>query len=140
MTCTCGKTDDHVVARRMSADGVHLELWSTGEITGRLGLYPPGLGRARSHSRFRAAALAWDDVCLYDWAEIGALVKAARKALEQVSLPRHVAMRRLMLGERMYPGKRGSTVECHHHSCPCARCGGRNLGPGWIAGPVKLAT
>jgi hypothetical protein len=134
--CTCGKTEDHIIARQLSNDGVRLELWHSGVITGRLGTTPPGIGRSRLDPR--ASQVAWQDACLYDWSEIGGLVKAARKALAQKSLPPLAAMRHIVAGHGIRPQKAGRAVEIHHPECPCYRCGGQKLSRGVIASPPKL--
>lgn len=89
----------------------------------------------------RVSALVWPDISLYEWAELAELFRAGRMALEQISWPPLVAMRRLMAGETTRALKAGHTVRTvkreHHHTCPCRQCGGRNLPPGWIPGPVR---
>ena len=134
--CSCGNPKDHIIARQLSDDGVRLELWHSGVITGRLGTTPPGIGRSKLDPR--ASQLAWQDASLYDWAEIGKLVRAARKALAQKSLPPLAAMRHIVAGHAIRPRRAGRTVEIHHPDCPCHRCGGQKLSPSWIAGPPKL--
>lgn len=144
--CSCGCTEDHVIARAQTFDGVAVQLWSSGDITGRLGTYPAGLGKARSRvTALGAARLAWDEISLYDWAEVATLVKTARKALEQRLLPPVAFLRRSMGGESFRsvgrpsrPVVQGYRRE-HHHSCQCRQCGGRDLPRGWIAAPVKYA-
>lgn len=102
MTCSCGEKGPHIIARRRTMDGVEIEFWSDGGVTGRLGIYPKGLGptRGSSGTHLRAPQLIMGDVCLYDWAEIGPLVKAARRALTQSSFPPEVYLRRVMAGEK----------------------------------------
>ena len=41
--CTCGTTDTHEIARRQTADGIGVVLWSDGAITGRLGVALHGI-------------------------------------------------------------------------------------------------
>lgn len=137
--CTCGRVDDHIIARQLSNDGVRLELWHSGIITGRLGTTPPGIGRSRLDPR--ASQLAWQDACLYDWAEIGKLVRAARKALAQKSFPPLIAMRRIVAGETFQrQGKAVVSARRHARDCPCAMCHpGRVLPPGTIPGVAKFA-
>jgi hypothetical protein len=143
LTCSCGCTEDHVIARARTFDGVAIELWSSGDITGRLGQYPAGLSKARAQgAALRAARLAWGEISLYVWSELGDLVKTARRALVQTSLPAESFLRRSMAGETFRQSKRGvvkSTKREHHRSCQCGACGGRNLPAGWIPGPVKFA-
>lgn len=140
--CSCGREDDHIVSRARTFDGVTVVRWHSGLITGLMGLYPPRTSRPRWLSRAaRVSALVWQDISLYEWAELAKLFRAGRMALEQTSWPPLVAMRRLMAGETTRALKAGRTVRTvkreHHHTCPCRQCGGRNLPPGWIAGPVR---
>ncbi len=72
-SCSCGVAIDHVVARRRTADGEALELWHSGDVSGRFG-YPPGLKRAQGRVAREARRRAWAVVELYDWAELAALV------------------------------------------------------------------
>jgi hypothetical protein len=76
--CSCGNPQDHVIAKSVTADGVMLERWSNGDITGRMGQYPTGIGKARSAKAAEAADKIWANISLYDWAELPALIKAAR--------------------------------------------------------------
>lgn len=77
-SCSCGVAVDHVVARRRTADGETLQLWHSGDISGRFG-YPSGLKRAQGRVALEARRRAWAVVELYDWAELAALV-ASREA------------------------------------------------------------
>jgi hypothetical protein len=94
--CSCGEPDPHVVARRVTEDGVFVEIWSDGAITGRAGSRLPGLRitRARSapaHERARRAAwLVGDEVCLYGIAELPRLVLAARRVAARGGTPAEV--------------------------------------------------
>lgn len=140
--CSCGREDDHIVSRARTFDGVTVVRWHSGLITGLMGLYPPRTSRPRCLQRAaRVSALVWQDVSLYDWAELAELFRAGRMALEQTSWPPLVAMRRLMAGETTRALKAGRTVRTvkreHHHTCPCRQCGGRNLPPGWIPGSIR---
>ena len=47
MTCSCGTTSAHEIARRTTSDGVVLLFWSDGLVTGRVGHYLPGIGAKR---------------------------------------------------------------------------------------------
>lgn len=47
MTCTCGEAHPHVAARRVTADGAHVEVWSDGAVTAPLGLGFDGIPVAR---------------------------------------------------------------------------------------------
>jgi hypothetical protein len=76
--CTCGDTEPHVIARRTTADGIAVEVWHDGAITGRCGRARalPGVPIARPrtaeafHLARRAASLLAGEVCLYDLAEL----------------------------------------------------------------------
>jgi hypothetical protein len=106
--CSCGKTEAHEIARRQMADGVDVLLYSDGDVTTRMGIYPKGVGRARSGASgaLRAGHLVMEEVCLYDWVEVGRLVHAARRAVEQTFLPAAVYVRRTMAGEKfMFDGR-----------------------------------
>ena len=80
--CSCGCAEAHVIARRVTADGARLEVWSDGTITQR-GIWIRGLGETRSawalSTRVRAARLMMDDFGIYDLSEIADLVKIAAK-------------------------------------------------------------
>lgn len=47
MSCTCGEAHPHVAARRVTADGAHVEVWSDGAVTASLGIGFPGIPVAR---------------------------------------------------------------------------------------------
>lgn len=85
MTCTCGEAKLHVIARGLTADGLRVQLWSDGAVTGQLGVALPGLGlrcpSLTEEQALRAGWLAIEQAPLYDLAEIPALVKASRKAV-----------------------------------------------------------
>lgn len=83
--CSCGRVDEHIVARSYTLDGVRVELWSTGNITGRLGTYPPGMGGSRSPMGLEAGRLAWADISLYEWRELASLLRRARRRVERAA-------------------------------------------------------
>jgi hypothetical protein len=99
--CSCGCREAHVVAERRTADDVAVCLWSDGEVTGRLGIYPRGLGKLRTSSdRYLCAGwLALNEVCMYEWSEVAQLVRTTRKAYAQTSLMPVEYVRRSMAGE-----------------------------------------
>lgn len=80
--CSCGCREAHVIAKRETADGVRVEIWSDGDIT-RRGFALPGVGQGRSNWSRRAFAQAardlCDDIALFTIAELPAALKAARK-------------------------------------------------------------
>jgi len=108
--CSCGCKEPHVIVERRTADGVTVCLWSDGDVTGRLGSYPRGLGRIKTPSdrAVQAGRFALDRACLYDWRELAHLVKTARKAAEQTSFPSDTYVRRKMAGEKFR--RHGSVV------------------------------
>lgn len=89
-TCTCGETEDHVIAKRTTADGKLVLFWSDGLVTFGMGFGIPGVGRARyAYARRydrQAADLVAGDVELYTAAEVSQLVKAARRAVRAPGL------------------------------------------------------
>lgn len=45
--CSCGETSPHVVAKRVTADGIGVEIWHDGAVTGRIGQALHGVPIAR---------------------------------------------------------------------------------------------
>ena len=97
--CTCGTTRPHVIARRSTADGVSLEFWSDGAVTGRMGMGLYGGVPLKSENLplyLQAAQLVAGEVCLYEASEVRQLVRVARQVLttEQplVELRRRMAL------------------------------------------------
>lgn len=97
--CTCGDAASHVVARRLTADGVAVCLWDDGAVTGRLGYAIDGVpivrprgaeGRARA---LRAGRLLMGEVVIHDASEVGALYAACRWVAERGGLPGDVRRR-----------------------------------------------
>lgn len=87
--CSCGTSDAHVIAHRMTADGVRVELWDNGAVTGGYGLALPGVPIVRPKTpdaRRVALEAAWmvaGDVALYDASEVAALYATARKVAQR---------------------------------------------------------
>lgn len=78
--CSCGNHEPHVIARRKSADGFIVKFWSDGAVTSALGLYIVQGSRGKSlDAAIRAAWRVAENVELYDYREIRALVLRARK-------------------------------------------------------------
>jgi len=46
-TCTCGCTEPHVIAKRVTDDGYTIKCWSDGMVTDRFGVCLRGLGKSR---------------------------------------------------------------------------------------------
>lgn len=73
----------HIIARRDTADGARVSLWTDGDITlgsSRFGARISGLGMPRSRwarsNRVRSLRLIMDDISSFDLAEIPKLVRA----------------------------------------------------------------
>lgn len=91
--CTCGDTAPHVIARRHTADGYVVCLWSDGAITGALGTRIRGVPMRRPRTP-EAVALAraagWlllGEVVIYDLSELGPVYAAAERAARTDGLP-----------------------------------------------------
>jgi hypothetical protein len=103
VTCTCGETAPHVVARRTTSDGVPAELYSDGYVCGPVGTYLPGVGRRRlPASRVWAFAA---EVCLFAAAELGALV-AEHQAAVKAALAARPMHPDALRGPSLYPSPR----------------------------------
>jgi hypothetical protein len=85
--CSCGEAADHVIARRSTADGKHVLLWSSGELTWALGYRIRGAAHPRTpEQRTKALAagrLVAESVGFYDADEVTSLVLAARWAADR---------------------------------------------------------
>ena len=83
--CTCGLTEDHIIATRKTADDRIVHLWNDGQVTFALGVYLRGIGRSRSASGrrldLRAGWIVLGEVESYDAEELPALVRAAQRAV-----------------------------------------------------------
>ena len=92
-SCSCGTSTPHVIARRMTADGIGVVLHHDGAVTGRFGSGLAGVPVVRprtSEARDLALRAGWifaDEVCLYDYSELGALYAACRWAAAHDGLP-----------------------------------------------------
>ena len=78
--CSCGNTSPHPIARRTTADGVHVDIWSDGMVTDAsvIAGYLPGVGRKRL-----PAARLWafaGEVCLYPVGDLASLVTEHQRA------------------------------------------------------------
>lgn len=77
--CSCMNPEPHVVARSETYDGIAVELWSDGDITGRLGTYPPGMGHNRDPEvALEASRAVWYNITLYNFGEIPLLITLKR--------------------------------------------------------------
>lgn len=115
--CTCGETEDHIIARRRTADGKLLLAWSCGCVTrGHVGSMI--IGRPRflprdlyaSEDYMRALWLFLDEVALYDYAEVKDLMVAAKGAMRQTSVQPLEYLRRKMAGWNLRTIKGGRVV------------------------------
>lgn len=73
--CSCGDSNPkHIVATRRTADGVHVNVHHDGSLSGRLhGVFG---GRCRPENLWRMAS----EICITDWNDLPALIKAAKRA------------------------------------------------------------
>lgn len=105
--CPCGDPHPHQIARRATADGKHVLAWSDGQMTWALGCAIKGSPRPRNADQQRralaAAQLVLDDVCLFDAAEVPALIKAARQSADR-------GRGRAGMWERLRGPKRGTVA------------------------------
>lgn len=80
-SCSCGCTEPHKIANRLTADGKTVTVWSDGSLTYALGLYIPKLGKSRDPLRVEAVRLIVDNIGLLDFAELAVTVKRVQSAL-----------------------------------------------------------
>lgn len=111
--CSCGCSAAHKIARRQTADGIRLDLWSDGGVTSGMGFSVRGIGVARSNFEMelnvKAGWLAFAEIELYDSGEVSRLIQSARRAVRQrCDMPRE-AMLRYFRGERIRTMKAGRT-------------------------------
>lgn len=97
--CSCGDATLHEIARRHTADGNAVVLWSDSAITGRLGYRIPGvpIARPRTVEAMSAAlTIGWlflGECELFDVAELPALHAVCRWTAERGGLPGDVRAR-----------------------------------------------
>jgi len=97
--CRCDEVAPHVVARRLTTDGIGVEVWQDGAITGRLGFGLEGVPVVRPRSRGsvslaqRAGWLFAGEVEAHAYVDLGALYAACRWAAERDGLPGTVRAR-----------------------------------------------
>lgn len=98
-TCSCGNETCHVIGKRLTADGVRVELHSDGAVVGRFGFALDGVPVARPRTveghtiALRAGWLFLGEVEIHDAAELGALYAACRWTAERDGLPGTVRAR-----------------------------------------------
>jgi hypothetical protein len=97
MTCTCGNTKPHTIAKRTTSDGDHVYLWNDGVLTWALGRYIEGGMRPRNAEQTtKAMAVGWlvlGEVNLYDAEEVSELIAAARWSADRDAKPATVRAR-----------------------------------------------
>jgi hypothetical protein len=92
-TCSCGESEPHVIARRRTADGIGVDFWHDGAITGLFGRALPGVPVARPRSAEglaltqATANLVAGEIELYDLADLPRLVDVARRVAKRGGLP-----------------------------------------------------
>lgn len=91
--CSCAGAKEHVVARRVTADGKHVLLWDDGALTWAFGYKIKGAPRGGSDFARRVGRLVLGEVCLYDASEVPSLVAAARWVAQRSGLPGDVRRR-----------------------------------------------
>lgn len=125
-SCSCGCAKDHVIARRKTADGITVQIWSDGAVTCGLNTYViRGAKTARSiRLAVRAAWLVANEVEMFDHAELRRLCVTARKAVEQPSLQDRTYLRAVMAGVTFETIRRGAVIR-HASRCACASCAAR---------------
>lgn len=82
-TCSCGVPVVHVIARRKTADNKTVLGWCDGALTSAMNGYPPGIAFSKHQPVAEARMvrdLVLEEVALYDWSELPALIRAARGA------------------------------------------------------------
>ena len=93
MLCSCGESSPHVIISRKTVDGIVVNLWDNGAITGILGIGIPKVPLSRPKTPeavARARALGMlliGDVELYDSSELPGLYAAAKRAAAKDGLP-----------------------------------------------------
>lgn len=91
--CSCSEDRPHEIARRLTADGVGLVLWSDGALAGVLGFKLRGVPMRQPRTpeardlALRAGWLLLGEVELWDAEEIGDLYRAAERAARRDGLP-----------------------------------------------------
>lgn len=93
MLCSCGTDRPHQIARRLTADGIAVALWSDGALSSGMGRQLPGVPMRRPRTpkarelALCAGRLLLGEVELWDLAELGDLYAAAERAARGDGLP-----------------------------------------------------
>ncbi len=99
MTCSCGETSPHIVARRLTFDGIGIAVLHDGAITGRFGTALEGVPVTRPRTRKatelarRTGALFAGEVEIHNYSDLGVLYQACRWAAARDGLPGSVRTR-----------------------------------------------
>jgi len=119
--CSCGHAGTHAIARRTTADGISVKLWSDGAVTSGLNMEVIRGARSPRTTQYAVAGgwLAFGDVELYDHAEVAALVRAARWSAERCL---GVAGMRARLHRRPVLRPTWTVIETDRDGRPRVRC------------------
>lgn len=101
--CSCGEAEPHVIARRTTADGFMVHVWSDGWLTNRLSERIAKLPATHAFQR-KELWTALDLVSLVDWAELKTLAREWRRARGLTGATEATA--RVEVLRRMAPPKR----------------------------------
>lgn len=91
-SCTCGNTETHTIAKRLTADGIAVLALSDGSVTGRFSalrgvpVRRPRTPEARA-AALRASSLLMGEVELYDLPEVPALYAACERIAKRGGTP-----------------------------------------------------
>lgn len=123
--CSCGDAANHVVARRQTADGKRVLLWSDGSLTWGFGEAVTGSARPSTASQAeRALCAGWlvmGEVGIYDADELSELVAAARFVAERSRLPGDVRARLRTMREPAGPKPVWEVLEADREGKPTLR-------------------
>jgi len=93
MTCSCGQSDAHEIARSHTYDGIAVCLWSDGMVSGLMGFRLRGVPSRRPRTpearenALTAGHLLLGDAGIYDADELPDLYRAAETAAREDALP-----------------------------------------------------
>lgn len=91
--CTCGETKPHIIATRTDLDGLAVDMWDDGSITGALGIGIKGvpIRRPKTAEQIektrRIGRLFIGEVCIHYRAELPEVYAAAERAAKIDGLP-----------------------------------------------------
>ncbi len=123
--CSCGNAADHVVARRSTADGKSVLLWSDGSLTWAHGYVIKGSANPRSAAgrelALKAGWLIAGEVCLHDADDVPDLIAAARWTAARDGLPGTVRARLRAMREPKGPRPVWTVLEADRDGRPTLR-------------------